>query len=224
MGVRDLEDVRGAVAARLPRALRHRRRSAALLRRLRPEPEPDVVGRARSPSSSRRRSTASRSRCTATAARRAPSPMSPITSPASSAAVESARRRQPRRQHRRRGRDHHPRRSPSSSGGSSSGDDTPALHRNDPVRVLRQVRGRRCAASRTSRRARDLLGFEPKVDLETGLRETIRLADGATPDSAGRDAVSEPAGARRALYIVVPVFNEAPNLERLFDGLRAAAT
>ncbi len=35
--------------------------------------------------------------------------------------------------------------------------------------------------------------------------------------------MSEPAGARRALYIVVPVFNEAPNLERLFDGLRAAA-
>jgi glycosyltransferase involved in cell wall biosynthesis len=29
--------------------------------------------------------------------------------------------------------------------------------------------------------------------------------------------------ARRALYIVVPVFNEEPNLERLFDGLRAAA-
>jgi glycosyltransferase involved in cell wall biosynthesis len=27
----------------------------------------------------------------------------------------------------------------------------------------------------------------------------------------------------RALYIVVPVFNEAPNLDRLFDGLRVAA-
>lgn len=29
--------------------------------------------------------------------------------------------------------------------------------------------------------------------------------------------------AQRTLYIVVPVFNEAPNLERLFDGLRATA-
>lgn len=29
-------------------------------------------------------------------------------------------------------------------------------------------------------------------------------------------------GAGRALYIVVPVFNEAPNLARLFEGLRAA--
>jgi dolichol-phosphate mannosyltransferase len=27
----------------------------------------------------------------------------------------------------------------------------------------------------------------------------------------------------RSLYVVVPVFNEAPNLERLFEGLRAAA-
>jgi len=29
--------------------------------------------------------------------------------------------------------------------------------------------------------------------------------------------------ARRSLYVVVPVFNEAPNLTRLFEGLRAAA-
>jgi glycosyltransferase involved in cell wall biosynthesis len=35
--------------------------------------------------------------------------------------------------------------------------------------------------------------------------------------------VTEAAQARRTLHIVVPVFNEAPNLKRLFDGLRAAA-
>jgi len=35
--------------------------------------------------------------------------------------------------------------------------------------------------------------------------------------------MSGAAEARRALYIVVPVFNEAPNLERLFDGLRVVA-
>ncbi len=29
-------------------------------------------------------------------------------------------------------------------------------------------------------------------------------------------------GARPSLYVVIPVFNEAPNLGRLFDGLRAA--
>ena len=29
-------------------------------------------------------------------------------------------------------------------------------------------------------------------------------------------------GASRALYVVIPVFNEAPNLARLFEGLRAA--
>ena len=34
--------------------------------------------------------------------------------------------------------------------------------------------------------------------------------------------MTETREARHALYIVVPVFNEAPNLERLFDGLRAA--
>ncbi|MBA2385109.1 MAG: glycosyltransferase family 2 protein [Actinobacteria bacterium] len=37
------------------------------------------------------------------------------------------------------------------------------------------------------------------------------------------DARIESSGGRRALYIVVPVYNEAPNLERLFEGLRAAA-
>jgi glycosyltransferase involved in cell wall biosynthesis len=35
--------------------------------------------------------------------------------------------------------------------------------------------------------------------------------------------VTAASGARRSLYVVVPVFNEAPNLARLFDGLRAAA-
>jgi dolichol-phosphate mannosyltransferase len=35
--------------------------------------------------------------------------------------------------------------------------------------------------------------------------------------------VTGAAGAGRTLYIVIPVFNEAPNLERLFEGLRAAA-
>lgn len=35
--------------------------------------------------------------------------------------------------------------------------------------------------------------------------------------------VSEEPTANRSLYIVVPVFNEAPNLTRLFEGLRAAA-
>ena len=34
--------------------------------------------------------------------------------------------------------------------------------------------------------------------------------------------MTELSGASRSLYIVVPVFNEAPNLPRLFDGLRAA--
>jgi dolichol-phosphate mannosyltransferase len=34
--------------------------------------------------------------------------------------------------------------------------------------------------------------------------------------------VSDSSGASRSLYIVVPVFNEAPNLARLFEGLRAA--
>jgi dolichol-phosphate mannosyltransferase len=34
--------------------------------------------------------------------------------------------------------------------------------------------------------------------------------------------VSGVSGASRSLYIVVPVFNEAPNLARLFEGLRAA--
>jgi dolichol-phosphate mannosyltransferase len=33
--------------------------------------------------------------------------------------------------------------------------------------------------------------------------------------------VTGASGARRSLYVVVPVFNEAPNLARLLDGLRA---
>lgn len=35
--------------------------------------------------------------------------------------------------------------------------------------------------------------------------------------------MTEAAAATRSLYIVVPVLNEAPNLARLFDGLRATA-
>lgn len=36
--------------------------------------------------------------------------------------------------------------------------------------------------------------------------------------------MSDPPRQVRSLYVVVPVFNEAPNLERLFDGLRATAS
>ena len=49
------------------------------------------------------------------------------------------------------------------------------------------------------------------------------LAEGEAPGFARRDTMSEAVRPRRALYIVVPVFNEAPNLERLFHGLRATA-
>lgn len=34
--------------------------------------------------------------------------------------------------------------------------------------------------------------------------------------------MTEPVADRRSLYVVIPVLNEAPNLARLFDGLRAA--
>ena len=146
--------------------LRIRRRSPAVFRRLRPEPESDVVG-GPDPSSSRRRSTASRSRCTATENQTRSFTYVTDHVAGIAAAVESSRA------------DNLVvnigaedeitiRRSPSSSGASSR-ETTRRRSSDDPVRVLRQVRGRRGRVPDISR-ARDLLGFEPKVDLETGLQ------------------------------------------------------
>ena len=179
VGVRDLEDVRGATAARLPRTLRHRRGPASILRWVRPEPKPDLVGRP----SGRLHREGSRRRATSGTRRRT-----------SDALVHV--HLGPRRRHRRRGREvraptissstsARQRRSPSadspsSSGGSFTARTLRSRHRDDSLRVVREVRGRHATRARHHASPRAARHSNRKVDLETGLAQDDRVADRAT--------------------------------------------
>ncbi len=79
---------------------------------------------------------------------------------------------QPRRQHRCDGGDHH-RRTRGAHLAARARRGLADADRDDPVRSHLEDTRTSCDGSPTSRRARELLGFEPKVDLETGLRKTI---------------------------------------------------
>ena len=178
LGLRDLEDVRGAAALRVPRALRHRRRPHALLRRVRPQPESDLVGRPAVRLHRERARRRAARRCMATDTRRVPSRTSPTMwtasrlrrehEPTTSSSTSVAR-----------GRDHHPgaRRAhlAARAGRRRAGaiETVPYAVFGKYEDVIRRVPD--------ITRARDLLGFEPKVDLETGLRTTIRVAGRASP-------------------------------------------
>lgn len=72
-------------------------------------------------------------------------------------------------------------------------------------------------------RARKLLGYEPRVDLQDGLKRTVESVATQIPFSVDQGTDTESGRREMRLFFLIPVYNEADNLRRLIRQITGCA-